>query len=178
MPQRPWADDHLRLLRAVTDPGDDDDERTNATGLTRFAYEYLNAAFAVVAAHSRQKVIDRPAPVPVLYLLGHSIELSLKAYLRHRGRTVHQLRKAGHDLGKCHRKAKELGLLAVWHPTPEQEAELRVLNALYEAKELEYIRTGMARWPKYEPLEGLAVGLFNAVAPLTGFPRSVNLPKG
>lgn len=122
------------------------------------------------------KVIERTAPVPVLYLLGHSIELSLKAYLRQHGLTVHQLRKVGHDLGKCYRKAKELGLLSAWQPTPEQEAELRVLNVLYEAKDLEYIRTGPARWPRLEPLEALAADLFNAVAPLTGFARSVRVP--
>jgi hypothetical protein len=162
----------------MTAPGDDDDERTNATGLTRFAYEYLNAAFAVVAAHSRQKVIDRPAPVPVLYLLGHSIELTFKAYLRQHGVTLRQLRKIGHDLCRGLEDCNALGLGGAYLPTNEQLAALQVLNDVYEAKELEYIRTGFTQWPRYELVEELAVGLFNAVAPLTGFPRSVNLPKG
>jgi N-acetylglutamate synthase-like GNAT family acetyltransferase len=49
---------------------------------------------------------------PAYFLAMHSIELSLKAFMRLRGVTVHELRsrKYGHGIRACYRKAKELGL--------------------------------------------------------------------
>jgi hypothetical protein len=46
-----------------------------------------------------------------MYLVGHSIELSLKAFLLFHGVSLRELRiKYGHDLRKCFEKAEELGL--------------------------------------------------------------------
>lgn len=91
----------------------DDGDRTTAIGLARYAYEYLEAAILVDKTIGQKPGFEFVSPVPAYFLALHSIELSLKAYLRHHGVTVHDLRsmkKYGHDIRACYRKAKELGL--------------------------------------------------------------------
>ncbi len=109
------------------------------------------------------------APIPALYLAGHGIELSLKAYLRHHQVSVRQLQKLGHDLDRCYRRAVELGLHDVIKPHGAEEGALGLLNGLYAAKELEYIRTGMKHFPTFALISRLAVTLHNAIAPHVGF---------
>jgi len=63
-------------------------------------------------AASADAVNDKlPNTLHVLsYLLATSIELALKAYLRHRGYSEKQLRKIGHDLRKLMEHAEQKGL--------------------------------------------------------------------
>lgn len=153
----------------------DAEERTTSTGLAGFAYQYLTAAVVVVEAYGRQKAIDHSPPVPALYLLGHAIELTLKAYLRQHSVTVRQLRNIGHDLDKAYLQAKELGLLTSCQPTIQHEAALKALNGVYVVKQLEYICTGLATWPRYDLVEELAMDLFSAVGPLVGYSRLIKV---
>ena len=70
------------------------------------------------------------------YLLGHSLELSLKGLLRHNGKSVGKLkRKHGHNLCSLKTQATELGMVSF----DCQESELlEDLNVSYNAKGLEY----------------------------------------
>ncbi|MGP8434194.1 hypothetical protein ACT2FY_36660 [Paraburkholderia fungorum] len=69
----------------------DDDDRTTATGLARYAYEYIEAALVVETEHSDKYPGDQISPMPAYFLAHHGIELTLKAYLRHVSVTVREL---------------------------------------------------------------------------------------
>lgn len=148
-----------------TPPADED--RTTAIGLARYAYDYLHAAMVVEANDSTPSHIY---PVPAYFLALHGIELTLKAYLRHKGVSVRDLQKKfGHDLHACHRKAKELGLSDVFMEHPVDADAMRTLVGLNDQQGLRYIKTGMKHFPLWSIVEPLAVRLHQSVAPLVGF---------
>ena len=71
-------------------------ERTTAFGLWRYAKEFFEAAKKI---QEPSNSIQQKISIPAYYLLGHSIELSLKAFLKAQGFTIEKLKnKYGHDL--------------------------------------------------------------------------------
>ena len=59
-----------------TPPNDED--RTTAIGLARYAYDYLHAAIVV---EMNDPTPNHISPVPAYFLALHGIELTLKAFL-------------------------------------------------------------------------------------------------
>jgi hypothetical protein len=145
-----------------------DPTRTTPIGMARYAYEFMEAALAVDNSVGNRPGYELVAPIPALYLVGHSIELSLKAYLLHQDASLRDIRHFGHDLHALFRKAKELGLLDhVQFDGPEKGA-VEILNDLYSTKQLEYIVTGTKHFPLFGLIETFSVKLFNTVAALVG----------
>lgn len=72
------------------------------------------------------------------HLLGMSIELTLKAYLRNAGCLPNELKKLGHDLGVLYARAQDLGL----DYTGSRNFVLRVLGANYQARLFAYPEEG------------------------------------
>jgi hypothetical protein len=149
-----------------------DPERTKPVGLARYAREFHEAAMGADCTLGMKPGYEIIAPIPVLYLIGHSMELSLKAFLMHKGVTLDDLPKHfGHDLGKCFEKAIELGLLrAITFDKHELEA-FSVLNDLYSTKQLEYIVTGAKTFPAFGHLQSMSQKLLDVVGPMIGFSR-------
>lgn len=144
-----------------------DEDRTTALGLARYAYDYLHAAMVVETNDPTRSHIS---PVPAYFLALHGIELTLKAFLRHKGVSVKDLQKKfGHDLNACHRKAKELGLNDLFKERPVDADAMRMLVGLNDQQGLRYIKTGMKHFPLWSIVEPLAVRLHQAVAPVVGF---------
>ncbi len=54
-------------------------------GVLRYASEYLQATLAADEKMGSKKGYEIIAPIPVLFLVGQSIELSLKAFLNRPG---------------------------------------------------------------------------------------------
>jgi len=118
-------------------------ERTTPFGLWRFAEEYLSAAILVGADPAHE------ISAPRYYLLGHSTELALKAFLLARGVSLDELKtKIRHDLEKALEMAEKLGLLKLISVLPEEDYSVRLLNKTYKPKEHEYIVTGYRQWPQ------------------------------
>ena len=70
-------------------------------GVTRLSGEFLDAGIATKAPpKDAVQELVQPAPLVAFYLIGHSIELSLKAFLLGRGVSVTVLKskRFGHDL--------------------------------------------------------------------------------
>lgn len=67
------------------------------------------------------------------YLLGHSAELMLKAFLHKHGQTISNLRKVNHDLEKLASLAREAGL-----PEKVQLDQILNLAGAYKEKSFEY----------------------------------------
>mgnify|MGYP001619690979 CR=1 FL=1 len=150
----------------------DDPKRTTSIGLARYAREFFDCALA-----ADDKVGHRPGfeiiarAIPVMYLVGHSIELCLKSYLIFRGVPLSDLKtkKYGHDLVKCLKKAKELGLNTYVELDDGEHDALTVLNELYATKQLNYIVTGTKRFPVFGPIQTLSTKLLDAICPLVGY---------
>jgi hypothetical protein len=68
------------------------------------------------------------------HMLGMSIELSLKAYLRLQGLSVKELRSLGHDLVESYNQGVKFGLTE----TGSRGFVMRVLSALYEKRAFAY----------------------------------------
>lgn len=148
-----------------------DPERTTPLGMTRYAHEFLESALAVDDSLGKRRGHEIVAPIPALYLLGHSIELSLKAYLLLKETPLRDLRgkKFGHSLHSCIRKAKELGLSSVIEFSQQEYGAFELLDELYSTKQLEYIVTGRKYFPVFGLVESFASKLFDSVAKETGY---------
>jgi hypothetical protein len=138
----------------------DSEDRTTAVGLCRYAHEYIAAAQLVASSSPNLP------PMPAYHLASHGIELSLKAFLRHRGVSVRALRGPGlsHDLRALYRKSKELGLKQVFKVQAADLRTILVLEPLLEMHVFRYILTGVHQMPTWENMESFAVRLHQAVA--------------
>ena len=149
----------------------DDSKRTTPMGLSRYAREFFDAALAVDDKLGHRPGHEIVAPIPVMYLVGHSIELCLKSYLLFRGVPLVELksRKYGHDLEKCFTKATELGLTDHVRLDDADLRSLQLLNELYSTKQLNYIMTGFKEFPVFGPIQTICTNLLNAICPLVGY---------
>ena len=155
----------------------EDPARTTPIGVLRFASEYLEAALAAEAKMATKATYGVVAPIPVLFLVGQSIELSLKAYLLSEGVSLRKLRyKYGHELYRSLRKAKELGLYNLVEFSVEELSAVELLNQLYSSKQLQYIVTGAKTFPAFAPLAKMALKVCHAVGAKVGY-RPKNIPN-
>ena len=109
-----------------------DDPALSAGTLIDGARMYAAAADAVSLRY--------PNALHVLsHMLGLSIELALKAYLRNTGLTVRELRRLGHDLAKLLKAAEDRGLVQ----TGSRHFRLTILGAGYQARLFAYPQAGV-----------------------------------
>jgi hypothetical protein len=151
-----------------------DPSRTTPLGMVRYSHEFMEAALAVDEKIGIRPGFEIVAPIPALYLVGHSIELSLKAYLLQQGVQLGELRHFGHNLHACLRKAKELGLLNHVQFSSQEEGAFEILDNLYSTKQLEYIVTGPKQFPVFGLIELFAAKLFNAISIIVGFDKQLD----
>ena len=120
------------------------DGRTTSAGLWRYASEYANAA--AIVANAKGNVFF----APLHFLLGRSIELSLKGFLLARGTNYSELRgrNYGHDLAALLREARRRRLGSYCKLQPRQVKAINLLNEQYATKRHEYIVTGTFSAPE------------------------------
>jgi len=150
----------------------DDSTRTTPIGLARYSSEFLEAALITDEKMGRRTGYEIIAPVPVMFLVGQSLELSLKAFLLSKGVPLKELRSKkyyGHDIHPLLRKAKELNLKDLVALTEEELKTIEILNILYTTKQLQYIVTGAKTFPVFGPLQTAAKKLVLAVCKEVGF---------
>lgn len=133
-----------RRLKGAANP------RTTSTGLWRFGKEYLTAA-TLVQAGSKNKFSS-----PAYYLVGHAIELTLKAFLVARGVPVAELRskRFGHNLVALVTRARKHRLGEFVKLGKSEIQAISLLNEQYASKKFEYIETGPFTLP---PLSGFVL---------------------
>ena len=143
---------------------------TAPIGFARYSNEFFRAALMVDDKMGTEKGYETIAPIPVMYLIGHSIELSLKSYLIHKGATEDDLRKEyGHNLTKAFNAASDAGLCDVIDCDTFEIDVLNILNTLYQSKQLNYIQTGGKEFPMFGPLETLAKKLLVGISKEVGW---------
>ncbi|MBL6933783.1 MAG: hypothetical protein ISR48_00050 [Alphaproteobacteria bacterium] len=136
-----------------------DRDRTTPYGLWRYGDDFRKAALAVLSHHN-----DRVF-MPYYFLIGQSIELSLKAFLLGRGVSLKELRssKYGHDLKALLDEARRrrLGLEVPLKTT--HCAAIHILNMEYLVKRFQYVQVGPMLLPEVrlaqEAADGLSDGL-------------------
>src|SRR4051794_6628665 len=114
-----------------------DATRTTPVGMLRYAVEFYAAAIATDDAIGDTDGYEVTAPTPVNYLIGHAIELGLKAYLLQKGRSLADIKAVGHRLCLAYEDARKLGLDDYFPPDAVDGDVLPVLDALYSDKQFE-----------------------------------------
>lgn len=145
------------------------DERTTARGLARYARDFYAAAIAADNALGSEPGYEVVAPVPVMFLVAHSIELILKAYLCHSGLTVEEIKKLNHNLKKNWQAASECGIEKHVLLNETDREVLSLISQLHVSTELRYIQTGYKTFPVFGPLQKLTEKLLDALCPLVGY---------
>ena len=125
--------------------------RISPFGFWRYGKEFLDAAKKVKDPTHRQHILDETAPTPAYFLVGHSIELSLKSFLLSRGEKIEILRsqKFGHNLEALLKESKRRKLGREVKVTQKEKLIILILNENYKKKNLEYFLLGYTRYPRY-----------------------------
>lgn len=120
-----------------------DDNRTEPFGMWRYGDDFRKAALAVLEKH------DERGFMPYYFLLGQSIELSLKAFLMGRGVPLKELRSGniGHDLKALLDEARRRKLGLEVKLESAHCAVIHLLGIEYLDRRFQYIRTGMMSLP-------------------------------
>lgn len=146
-----------------------DSSRTTAIGLARYAREYLEAALAADEAIGHRPGYEAIAPPPVMFLVAHSMELALKAYLLYSGMPLKQVVALGHDLIVAWQYALDNNVTVHIELTEEDIDILKLINSLHISTELRYIKIGFKQFPIFGPLQHVAEKILNGVCPLVGY---------
>jgi len=123
-------------------------------GLLNRGHRFLESA--ITLGGSRSDAYAQFHPVPH-YLIGHAIELLLKAYLSAEGTPERRLRKLNHDLDELLRSADDAGLGAHVSLSVTDRGSVEFLNTHYSTKQLEYttLSAGETRLVSYQELPHL-----------------------
>lgn len=133
-----------------------DETRTTGMGLWTDANEMLAAAKHLSA------VKDFEFSQPLYYLLGHSLELSFKSYVRANGASLNCLKSIGHDLNLALDWALTGGLEKLVTITEADKQLVSLVNTYYKAKEFEYRKTGIKEYPHAKDLISLTERVLKA----------------
>lgn len=137
------------------------DSKTTPYGMWRYGNDFRQAAIAVLSHHN-----DR-AFMPYYFLLGQSIELSLKAFLLGRGVPLKELRskKYGHNLKALLDEARHRRLGVEVKLEGTHCAVIHFLGIEYLDKRFQYIQTGMMHLPEAWLAQEAADKLSNGLEP-------------
>ena len=142
-------------------------------GLWTHANEYYHASCILVRPENDGLLH------PSYYLVSHSIELALKAFLRGNGVSLDELKnqkKLGHDLEKILDRAVQLGLGTFLSITEKDKFAIIAINDYYKGKELEYIVTGYKQFPKIELLTSFSGRLLETIRQFCSHRMNINVP--
>ena len=141
---------------------------TAPIGALRLASEYLAAATRVLTPPTSElEALRMRISFPAYFLVAHSIELSLKAFLLGRGMTKQELRssKYGHRLDVLSTEARRRRLGIEVQLLRTEIEGISVLNRCYSAKELEYVEEGFRTLPSYALVHEVAGKLCHDLQP-------------
>jgi len=121
------------------------DERTSARGLLNYAQEYY-AGYEVIQKN-HPKLTDYFAVK--YFLLCHSLELTMKAWLKKNGLNYSDLKRHSHDLEKLMTTLHDKFQLQF---DAKSQAMIRLVNQHYSKKDFEYALRGAKSVPEITDL--------------------------
>ena len=125
---------------------------STALGFLRVGSEYLRAAELVLPpAKTEVEAFRQRLSLPAYFLVGHAIELALKAFLFSRGLSVARLRSReyGHNLISLLNEARRRKLGNLVKLAKAEVVSVRLLDEMYSTKEFEYSANGVRGLPHY-----------------------------
>jgi hypothetical protein len=131
-----------------------DEPRTTRAGLWTLGNDFFQTAEYI--PEGKRRLFS-----PCYYLLSHSIELTLKAFLRAKDYTVPELIEIGHDLGGLLRHAEEKGIRGIVALEERHLDAIIIANAIYREKEWEYRKRGPKEYPIIDDLYSFARALLD-----------------
>jgi len=152
----------------------DNESRTTAVGLARYAQEYFEAGLAADKTIGACPSYEIHAPSPVMFLLPHSLELILKSFLRHKDCSLKKLRGLSHGIYGCYDYAKSLGLSDYVVLDKSEERLLQLISELHQSTELRYIKTGSKMLPVFGPMKALTEKFLEGIYPVVGYQKFVS----
>ena len=134
----------------------------------RHGDSFLNAAKKVLDPHADSEKSFKPLDdntIVAYYLVGHSIELSLKSYLYAKNYNKNKLRnKFGHDLSKLLKECKKRKIGREVKIKKKEAAGIDLLSATYKSKKFEYLEYCSYSFPEYKFIYQVAKKLSNGLA--------------
>ena len=130
-------------------------------GFARLAGDFINAAKLVAGDDDAGEAGGQAflhALFPLLFLIGHGLELAYKAILLLDGATKKDLKRIGHDLMKCRREVQACrpNLLDDLEETGTEEI-VGMIGPYYKAKALEYHAAGLYPGLPADPNQVVAI---------------------
>lgn len=125
------------------------DDRLNSMILWRRASQYFEAA----------QILHKEKPdifILTYFLLGQSIELSLKGFLRGAEASEKNLKNLCHDLNKALQEAEKKGLQNLVSLSDDDRGNIALLNVSYQSKDLQYTISGYKRYPNLDKIFDIA----------------------
>ncbi|ODB94077.1 hypothetical protein A3194_05300 [Candidatus Thiodiazotropha endoloripes] len=134
----------------------------------RHSDSFLSAAEKVLEPQDVSEKSFKPLDdnaIVAYYLVGHSIELSLKSYLYAKNYNKNKLRKKfGHDLSKLLQECKKRKIGREVKIKKNEAAAIDLLSVTYKSKKFEYLEYGSYSFPEYEFIFKVAKALSNGLA--------------
>lgn len=128
-------------------------KRESPFGFYRYAVEFKEGAEKIQSPNPTHP-LGHHGLTTAYYMLGHSIELFLKAFLLGRGEEIFLLssKTFGHDLNKLleESRRRRLGTLVILNRN--ETLTISLLNQRYKKKEFEYFAFGFKQLPSYPEL--------------------------
>ena len=145
-------------------------KKTNSAPLESLllSMEFLEASKLVLPPPENElEELKQKISFPAYFLVGHSIELSLKAFLLGRGLSNDTLRsrKYGHNLTALMKEARRRKLGAFVKLKKNELVAIETLNDCYSNKEFEYTVVGYRHLPHYSKIFAVARQLCIGVKP-------------
>lgn len=133
----------------------------------RYGRDFYTAACIV------KKTSTTHVSMPFFFLAYQSIELSLKAFLLKKGKTVNELkgRNYGHRIDKILEVAIAQGLTTYVTLQKEHIDHLKIGSPIYLDRRFQYIETGSMTVPDIEPIDNAARLLTESLETFCCFPR-------
>ncbi|WP_129047002.1 hypothetical protein [Oleiharenicola lentus] len=134
-------------------------DRLSSARIATSASAFLDAGVVLAAAKKQHSL-------PVYFLFGQSIELSLKSFLRGKGYSKKRLRDISHDLALALTKASQEGIDEFLKISADDSELIASLGFHYRSKDLQYTEVGLkAPYPDIKDVESFAKKLLAAVRP-------------
>ena len=152
-----------------------DPEKTTPVGFARYAEEFFLSSIIVERELGLKIGAGQIPTVPSLYLIGHSIELALKAYVLTHKNSLDDLISLGHDLERCYQEAQIFSIGNKFFPTQQELGAFELLDNLYSTKQLEYIVSGNKNMPLFSLVQSFSNKLLLAVFRHVGYPNEISM---
>lgn len=135
----------------------------------KYSHLYYEAAIGADDRIGKLPGYEFHAPMPVMFLVAHSIELSLKSYLLYVGVPQEKVRRLRHNLIRIWKLCVKNKIENHVFLEKDEVDILRIISKLHSSTELRYTTAGYKTVPVFGPLQVVTKKIRDAVCDLIGY---------